>query len=237
MLSFIGIGAQKSGTTWVYEHLRKHPEIRFPGGKEMHFWNGSRPLSLDNYRHIFRNHSAALLGEITPAYSLLSPERIQLINKHFPSVRVFFIIRNPIFRAWSSALMACRRAEMEIDEASDQWFIDHFFSRGSRGRSDYLTTLRNWKSTFGSGRFFLGTYDQIASDPRSLLLSLCYFLSVDPGPVAQIPDAVLRRKIKPVPTADQQPRESLLAVLREIYYPEIRELQPAVPFDLDSWFV
>lgn len=27
MLDFLGIGAQKSGTTWLYEQLRRHPQV------------------------------------------------------------------------------------------------------------------------------------------------------------------------------------------------------------------
>lgn len=39
MLDFLGIGAQKAGTTWLYEKLRLHPDIAFPAGKEVHFWD------------------------------------------------------------------------------------------------------------------------------------------------------------------------------------------------------
>src|SRR5262249_41035314 len=36
---FLGIGAQKAATTWLYENLKRHPEIEFPAGKEVHFWD------------------------------------------------------------------------------------------------------------------------------------------------------------------------------------------------------
>jgi hypothetical protein len=32
MLDFLGIGAQKAGTTWLYERLSQHPAVRFPAG-------------------------------------------------------------------------------------------------------------------------------------------------------------------------------------------------------------
>ena len=36
---FIGIGAQKAGTTWLYRNLRAHPEIWMPKEKEIHYFD------------------------------------------------------------------------------------------------------------------------------------------------------------------------------------------------------
>ena len=36
---FIGIGAQKAGTTWLYQNLRAHPEIWMPEEKEIHYFD------------------------------------------------------------------------------------------------------------------------------------------------------------------------------------------------------
>lgn len=36
---FLCIGAQKSGTTWLYENLKRHPEIWLTPVKEIHFFN------------------------------------------------------------------------------------------------------------------------------------------------------------------------------------------------------
>ena len=41
MVDFIGIGAQKAGTSWVYACLYEHPEICAPI-KEIHFFSRSR---------------------------------------------------------------------------------------------------------------------------------------------------------------------------------------------------
>src|SRR3546814_16384455 len=68
-----------------------------------------------------------------------------------------------------SALMALGRAEMKVEEASDQWFIDHFLSEGSRHRGDYETCLRNWSSVFGSSRVRVLLLDDVKADPCSAL--------------------------------------------------------------------
>lgn len=36
---FVCIGAQKGGTTWLYENLNKHPEVWMPPVKEIHYFN------------------------------------------------------------------------------------------------------------------------------------------------------------------------------------------------------
>lgn len=55
---FLCIGAQKAGTTWLYQNLRQHPQIWLPPIKEIHYFDrGRRPeiLSL-----VSRNRSLRL---------------------------------------------------------------------------------------------------------------------------------------------------------------------------------
>ena len=39
--TFLGIGAQKAGTTWLESNLRKHPDIYMPPRKEIHYFDRS----------------------------------------------------------------------------------------------------------------------------------------------------------------------------------------------------
>jgi hypothetical protein len=39
MVDFLGIGAQKAGTGWLYQNLRRHPQVWFPLVKEVHFFD------------------------------------------------------------------------------------------------------------------------------------------------------------------------------------------------------
>ncbi len=38
-VDFLGIGAQKAGTTWLYRCLQRHPQIYLPRTKELHYFN------------------------------------------------------------------------------------------------------------------------------------------------------------------------------------------------------
>lgn len=233
MLDFLGIGAQKSGTTWLYEMLRLHPGISFPAGKEVHFWDAQRARGLEWYRSLFPDGSGTKQGEITPAYAMLSPETIREVRDLNPGLRIVYLIRNPIDRAWSSALMALGRAEMTVDEASDQWFVDHFRSRGSLGRGDYERCIRNWSRELGEGALLVLRHEALTQDPRGLLGACCRHIGVDPGPCVELPDQTLARRVFSGGSVPLRP--SLRAVLHGLYDERIRRLGDRLGIDLGAW--
>lgn len=223
MLDFLGIGAQKAGTTWLYEMMRLHPGIHFPAGKELHFWD--RPYASPDKAQYFNQFDASngCSGEITPAYAMLNAATIAEIREAVPQLRLIFIIRNPIDRAWSSALMALERATMTIDEASDQWFIDHFRSAGSIARGDYQTTIINWRRAFGEQSLLIRHYEELSEDPTNLLQAVAVHINVEAEPFHQIPDTVLKQRV--FPSLCEPIRPSLRPVLERLYRHRIQSLE------------
>lgn len=233
MLNFLGIGAQKAGTTWLYEQLNRHPQLAFPLGKEAHFWN--RPhdtAAVADYLDRFAGLDA-VAGEITPAYGMLPIKTIREIHHHAPRLRLIYLIRNPIDRAWSSALMALQRAEMTLDEASDQWFSDHFHSAGSMKRGDYQTCLQNWCAVFPDKQLLILRFEQIAAEPESLLN--CCFQHL--GASLQDPDLLRQQGCQvPVFTGPGYPlRPTLRPILRALYQDRIKQLERYLDMDLSAW--
>ncbi|MBI2310885.1 MAG: sulfotransferase [Betaproteobacteria bacterium] len=234
MLNFLGIGAQKAGTTWLYEMLRLHGDILFPAGKEVHFWDAHRDAGIEWYESQFAGGPQGRKnGEITPAYAILPLEAIREVHAFNPALRLIFILRNPVERAWSSALMALARAEMTIDEASDQWFADHFRSAGSLQRGDYEQCLRNWRSVFPAGQLLLLRFEMIGTDPRGLLRQCCRHLEVRADALESVPDEILARKAFASP--EYPIRESLREVLHRIYDARIERLGAYLQADLTEW--
>ena len=45
-ISFLVIGAQKAGTSWLHTMLRKHPQLWLPDCKELHFWDWNHSKGL-----------------------------------------------------------------------------------------------------------------------------------------------------------------------------------------------
>lgn len=232
MLRLIGIGAQKAGTTWLYQQLRQHPRVRFPAGKEVHFWDREYPsASGEAYRALFSDDPGQVECDMTPAYSTLAEDVVRQCRAVAPEARVVFVLRNPIERAWSSALMALERSEMTIDEASDQWFLDHFFSRGSRLRGDYARTLDIWRRQFGHQHVLVLPYAGLQEDPVAFLRQCAEFVGLD-----WIPAWDPRILGKPVFSGSGAPLPPHLRErLRELYAPLIAQLEGQIPWDPRCW--
>lgn len=231
MLKFVGIGAQKAGTTWLHSNLSAHPDIAFPEGKEVHFWDSRRDLGIEWYKERFSG--SAIEGDITPAYAVLDPATIREVASHYPSIRIIYLIRNPIDRAWSSAMMALRRAEMSFDEASDQWFIDHFRSAASLARGDYEACIQNWLSAYPPDQILIRQFEEISSRPRQLLQEIANFVGAEPAFFDDYCEKIMCRKI----FAGNNPelRPILRDVLVGIYDRKIDSLANYLGIDLRSW--
>ena len=71
---FVGIGAYRSGTTWLYEMIVAHPDVAIPPGrpKELDFFEpfwevGFTPAEVSRYHRYFPRPPGKLVGEWTPA--------------------------------------------------------------------------------------------------------------------------------------------------------------------------
>jgi hypothetical protein len=231
MLNFLGIGAQKCGTTWLYDTLAKHAGIAFPGGKEVHYWNSPQGKSIEWYSTLF-NDDTQINGDITPAYALLPKTTIEKIYSRFPNLRLIYLIRDPMERAWSAARMALGRAEMLHNEASDQWFLDHFQSSGSLARGDYEKCIRQWLSVYDPSQLLIVRYESICTDPVNIINTCLKHILSDR--FVSIQDRVqLSKKIF---EGDGVPLPSRLRdALKAIYAPRIESLSGFLHQDFSDW--
>lgn len=167
---FLGIGAQKAGTSWVYENLRHHPDVYMPERKELHYFDWNFSSRLESYCSKFAAHLEKMAGEITPGYSVLPLERIAFIHKIMPNVRLFFLMRNPIDRAWSQAIMNLVVHRGRRYQEVEEWeFYAHFKSEASQSRGDYEQILKNWLGVFPREQLYIGFFEEIAARPKELL--------------------------------------------------------------------
>lgn len=125
-LDFIVIGAQKAGTTTLYEYLRRHPEICMPAGKEAPYFSkeAARCRGWDIYlgKHFGLANPECRWGTATPQYmfgavydevnmpiptpGLSNEHAVPLrIREQLPDVRLIAILRDPAERTYSHHLM------------------------------------------------------------------------------------------------------------------------------------
>jgi hypothetical protein len=119
-LNFLIMGAQKSGTTALTYFLMQHSEIYIPERKEMHFFDDEtafasslEAVDYGSYHAGFDIPSRAkVVGEATPIYMYWTPAA-QRIKQYNPSIKLIFILRNPIDRAYSHYNWARRVMDKE----------------------------------------------------------------------------------------------------------------------------
>src|SRR5215813_12739338 len=145
---FLCVGAQKAGTSWLYRQLEPHPDFWMPPVKELHYLDSlnrtKRRLSprsnderdacflesindlsmrshidLDSYGQLFCHKGPLLSGDISPAYSTLTDEIIERVVDHFPNLKVVFLARDPVERAWSQLSMGTRLGVINKFDATD----------------------------------------------------------------------------------------------------------------------
>jgi hypothetical protein len=178
---FLGIGAQKSGTTWLYENLRCHPDLFLPDKKELHYFDRRFHRSLRSYARHFEAGAGKVRGEITPSYAALAPSRIRYIRAIMPQARLIFLMRNPIDRAWSQALMnVLTRANRAFDDVGDEEFLAHLRHERSIIRGDYNRILERWLAVFPKEQLLVGFFEDVRERPKELLTEVFNHIGVSP---------------------------------------------------------
>jgi hypothetical protein len=180
---FLCIGAQKAGTTWLYKNLRHHPGIQLTQPKELHYFDRYFHESLDSYSRHFEQEDFAVrekvTGEITPAYCFIPVRRIQFIHDMRPDLRLIFLMRNPVERAWSHAVMnLVEHSDRRFEDIPDEDFFAHYRSEGAVERGDYLATLDNWLSVYPRKQLYIGFLEDLAQRPQQLLTDVFEHIGV-----------------------------------------------------------
>lgn len=177
---FLGIGAQKAGSAWLEQNLRAHPEVFLPQGfKEARFFDIRFYRSLAAYSRLFASAGEFRAGEITPNYCALPMRRIRFIRRVMPDVRLILILRNPIDRAWSHALMdLVSRTGRRFEEVPDWEFLAHFQTAAAWRNGLYASMLERWRSVFPSEQLLVAFFEDIHQRPRALLEQVFSFIGV-----------------------------------------------------------
>jgi len=249
---FLGIGAARSGTTWISQNLTSHPDIWIPRIKELHYftrsskYDGPSQLADPNlfrrffyqstpykkyrtglfksigsniirpsasklkwdcnylfgtpsdewYANLFRQGEGKTTGEITPRYSALDSKDIKSLKELIPNVKLIFIMRDPVDRAWSLMRYHEKRNNKPLTELPIEKLKELAFHKAIIGQSDYESILERWKAVFPENQFLVAFYDEITDNPAALLERICKFLGLDLQKIPQN-EGQHRRRINP----------------------------------------
>lgn len=101
--SFIIVGGQRCGTTWLYQALDAHPEIYLakPIKPEPKYFLNDIVSKKEYIELYFNQVEESILGEKSTSY-YETPGVIDKLKVHLPDTKIIFIVRNPIDRALSN---------------------------------------------------------------------------------------------------------------------------------------
>jgi len=138
------------------------------------------PRGIAWYGSLFRPAPGQVSGEISPEYARLDREIVARIHGAMPDLRIVYLLRNPISRTWSqTAMYFSKRGHKGLSETPVD-AIREFLDRASTTtHADYASALETWETFYPRDRVFVGYFEQLRSDPRGLLRSICEFLQLD----------------------------------------------------------
>ncbi|MFI5363033.1 MAG: sulfotransferase domain-containing protein [Elusimicrobiota bacterium] len=123
--SFIVIGAQKAGTTALFQNLSRHPRIAPPIEKEIDFFScgGRFRRGIDFYHSHFPTREAlgaeGVTYDVSPDY-MVSPEAARRIFEYDPKMKLIAVLRDPVSRAYLSS--PTERNPVQSHRSGPTWF-------------------------------------------------------------------------------------------------------------------
>jgi hypothetical protein len=200
--SLLIIGAQKGGTTSLFNYLAQHPDVLPPLTKEIHYFDLHYTRGVNWYRGRFpynrQLRGRSLTLDASPYYlpHPLAPGRAAEL---LPEVKLVALLRNPIDRALShyqhevrggrEPLSFADAIEREAERLAGEEqrlrddpgyysFNHHRYSYTGRGL--YLEQLRRWAQHFPRARLLVLQSEWLFREPAAATAAVQGFLGLRP---------------------------------------------------------
>jgi hypothetical protein len=178
---FVGVGAQRSGTTWWYGVVTAHPEVTAQAEKELQFFGRLSPERRRDpdlaalYASYFPRRPGTVTGEWTPGV-MVAARRVEQLAVVAPHARVLVLLRDPLERLRSGVnrvhQLAARRGEPPPSEEDLARQLRH---------SLYGEQLERLRARFE--HVLVLQYERCVADPRGEAERTWRFLGLDPAEV------------------------------------------------------
>lgn len=179
LVEFFGIGAPRSGTSWIAKCLDEHPCLAIPVKETHHFSREAEYLKgEDVYEQRIRSRYSGegMVGEFCPNY-LGVESCAKRLYSYNPNALLVAILRNPIDRAYSHFLFEARHEQVNKENG-----ILHYIN----SRSEYLLHGYYFKGIqrfldagYSKDKILILFYEEINLDPVQACKKILEHLSVD----------------------------------------------------------
>lgn len=244
-IDFLIAGAQKCGTTALWEFMRLHPAVGLPDCKEMHFFDNeaidwSCPPYEDLIREAYRpNNNASALGDATPIYTYWPP-CVGRIHSYNPNIKLVILLRDPVARAFShwrkevrrgmetlAFDRAIREGRKRILDGAEFPGVHRIYSYVERGF--YSEQVQRVFKLFDRKQVLFATTSDLRTRHRETLDRVTHFLGIppfecypEPRPVNSLVDFAVPR-----PAAED------IAYLRDLYRDDWRNTEDFIGCEIE----
>jgi len=205
---FYIVGHPKSGTTALYEMLRRHPQVFMPDLKEPRWFaadlrerfqgqgSASHPQTLEEYAALFEAAAPdQRVGEASPSY-LRSRVAAAEIARLRPDARIVAVLREPADFLRSMHLeMVQNHVEKELD-LRRALELELVAARPGQepvlrytDRVHYVEQLERYAERFAADQMLVLIYDDFRSDNEATVRRVFRFLGVDDSIPVQLVEA------------------------------------------------
>jgi hypothetical protein len=203
--SFIIIGTQRGGTTYLHDLMLDHPQVSAPLVKEIQYFDGHYHRGTDWYRAHFSRRidsrkqvrdATSITFEATPDY-MYFPRVPGRIKETIPNVKLIAFLRNPVDRAYSHYRLSREIGVEPLDfeqaiaaewhrlgdssgkDADDLFDFDFnhlHYSYISKGC--YAVQLERWFKVFNEDQLLIIRSEDLYADEAPTLEGVARFLNL-----------------------------------------------------------
>lgn len=179
-VDFIILGAQKCGTTTLFEALNRHPALEGAQRKEPHFFSASADWRRDlpRYEALFAQREGAMYFEASTSYTFYPHRKLELwedLYSYNPQMKFIYIVRAPIDRIISAYMhrvaRGFTRAPLEEALRTVPLLLDP---------TRYHTQITPFIRRFGRSQVLLIDFDDLTADLPRTAREVAAFLGVCP---------------------------------------------------------
>lgn len=222
--AWLGIGAQRSGTTWFTDLLTQHPQVGLGtnGKKEQQLLHkvadGVAPAQ--DYLELFPDDGVRR-GDWTPHYLRHATTPAAAARLLDADVPVLVLLRDPVERFRSAMRLAATRGRSwpyPVPMNVQTW------------TGFYADQLAAWSAAVGGDRLRVMVYEQVRREPQAAVDAVWRELGVAPQPLQEVELASGSSS-----QAGWDWPDGLRDTLRVLYRPQVDRLAADWGLDLSDW--
>jgi hypothetical protein len=210
--AWLGIGAQRSGTTWFTELLCQHPDVGLAsnGKKEQHALDliASGRLDETTYLDLF---GSGIEGEFTPVYLRMVASAPVAVRLCRPDAPFIVLLRDPIDRFVSAV-------RLRLSRPRSRWPIGAAMMI-AQWAGMYADQLDAWAAIAGRERLIVFQYEVVKKDPQAAVDAVWRRLGLESVPLSGV-----EKPSSTTSSSDWEPTDDLRAGLTTLYRPQVERL-------------